>query len=226
MGTRPNSAEHVRRAIEAGAAAVELDIRLSADGRVVLSHDPDAALPAGGRRALREMAWEEISSLPRGGERALDLDGAFGLLSGASAAVNLDAKEAEAAVAAAALASRRGLAESVLFSGLEPEVARALRGELRGYPRLLNADPILPASGYGLESMREALRIARECGCCGLNLDFRAATEELSRFIQPRCLPLFLWTADEPAEMERALRLGPYSITTNRPDILLRMLEV
>ena len=226
MGTRPNGREHVVRALFSGADVVELDIRLSADGHVVLSHDEEAVGPDGLRRALGSLSWEEIRSLAGEGAEAriLDLDEAFDLIGG-TAVVNLDAKEPAAAVAAAAVARRRGAAESIVFSGLEPEAAAELRDELRGFARLLNADPILPIAGYGPDSMREALRVARDCGCCGLNLDFRAATEALVDYAHPRCLPVFLWTADEPEEMERVLSLRPFSVTTNRPDLLARMIE-
>lgn len=228
MGTRPNSREHVMRALSSGADVVELDIRLSSDGRVVLSHDEGASGPDGRLGAFRDLSWETIRSFAAEGdskERILDLDEALDLLAGAPAAVNLDAKEPEAAMAAAAVARRRGMADSVFFSGLEPAAAAAVREGLRGFARLLNADSILPRTGYRAESMREALRIARDCGCCGLNLDFRAATEALISYAHPRCLPVSLWTVDATEDMERALRLGPYSLTTNRPDLLVKLIE-
>ena len=233
LGSAPNGAENIRLAARSGAGAIELDIRLTSDGRVALSHDPETLLADGSVRALRDIDWAREGPARRPGAPGgpvLLLDEALDLLesllpAGAPPfALNLDAKEPEAAVAAAGLARRRGWAESVLFSGLEPRDAALVRGELAGFARLLNADPILPASGYGPESLREAAAVALECGCRGLNLDFRAATEELMRYAAPRCLPVFLWTADEPDEMRRVLGLEPYSITTNRPDRLFELL--
>lgn len=227
MGTRPNGAEHIGRALASGADVVELDIRLSADGHVLLSHEPDAVLPDGSRALLRGMSMDQIRALAPAGDdaRILELGEAFDLMAGAAATLNLDAKEPQAAAAAAVVARGRGMADSLLFSGLEPEAAALLRDELRDFARLLNADPLLPASGYGLDSIRSAARIARECGCIGLNLDIRAASEALMGFSAPRGIPVFLWTADSEADMERALSLEPYSITTNKPDRLIELIR-
>jgi glycerophosphoryl diester phosphodiesterase len=224
MGSPPNGREHLRRAMASGADSVELDIRLSADGVVLLSHDDFAPGPDGTRAALRSLSREALRSLG-GPEPVLDLEEALELLGGSSLNLNLDAKEPEAALAAAECLSALGMADRAIFSGLEPEAAESLRAALGGFARLLNADPLLPASGYGLDSIREASRIARECGCCGLNLDFRAATEELMAFAYARCLPVFLWTVDEPEDMETALGLEPYSLTSNWPDRLICLIN-
>ncbi|HET7839155.1 MAG TPA: glycerophosphodiester phosphodiesterase [Rectinemataceae bacterium] len=203
MGSPPNGAEHIALAIASGADLVELDIRMAPDGRVVLAHDEDAALEEG----------------------ILDLDRAFDLLEGeGSPVVNLDAKEPEAALAAALIARARGLEDSVLFSGLGPAETALMRERIPRFRYLLNADSILPASGYGGYEIRAACRMAAEHGCCGLNLEWSSASRELMDYARLRCLPVLLWTVDAEDEMLEALELGPYSLTTNRPDLLMRLL--
>ncbi len=204
LGSRPNGREHIGLAIASGADQVELDIRLGPDGRVVLAHDEGLA--------------------PDGSE-VLELGEAFELLSGGGMVMNLDAKEPEAAIAAAGLARRRGCEDSIVFSGLGPEEVSLARDRIPGFRYLLNADSLLPASGYGSGQIRAACRMVAEYACCGLNLHHLAATKELMDYARPRCVPVMLWTVDTEDEMIAALELGPYSLTTNRPDLLARLIR-
>lgn len=226
MGSPENSREHLERAIAAGADLAELDLRLTGDGRVVCSHNPEIPAPGGQTLAIADFEARELAEAARelGGE-LLDLETAFGLIAGSPCLLNLDAKEPEAAIAAAQLARRLDLSDSILFSGLHEADARRVKGALHGTRYLLNADLILPRSGYGAREIRAACGIAEELGCCGINLDWRAATEALMGWTRARCVPVLLWTADEETDMRAALSLGPFSLTTNRPDRLVRLVE-
>jgi glycerophosphoryl diester phosphodiesterase len=204
MGSAPNGREHIRLAIAAGADLVELDIRLDAEGRVVLAHDEKLALE---------------------GKDLLALDEAFDLLGEGDIVLNLDAKEPEAAIAAALVARLRGREESVVFSGLGPGDTRLMRQRIPRFRYLLNADSLLPASGYGCEEIRAACRLVAENSCCGINLEWLAATDELMDYARRRCVPVMLWTVDAEDEMLRALEFRPFSLTTNRPDLLVRLIE-
>lgn len=48
------------RAGERGADAVELDVHATADGVVVVHHDPDVGLSVFGRRGIAELEWPEL----------------------------------------------------------------------------------------------------------------------------------------------------------------------
>jgi glycerophosphoryl diester phosphodiesterase len=219
MESAPNSREHIAAALAWGADLVELDIRLSRDGRVVLSHNDALELPGGRSLVIADHDWAELSLAPGpAGPGLLDLEEAFRLLRGSDRVLNLDAKEPEAAIAAAGLAGSRGFGDSLLFSGLGEAEARVVRARLPGFRCLLNADLILPATGYGQEEIREACRVVAETGCSGINLDWRSASPALLAYARLRCVPVLLWTIDAEEDLRKALALRPWSITTNRPD--------
>jgi glycerophosphoryl diester phosphodiesterase len=223
LGSPPNSRLHLDLALGSGADVVELDLRLSADGKVVLAHD--AAIGGGGGLAIGETAYAGLAAAARdSGWELLSLDEALELLEGRDIGINLDAKVAEAAGAAAALLRRRGMQDRVVFSGLEEEDARRFRLGFPDFRCLLNADAILPASGYGLAEIEAACAVITESGACGLNLDWRAASPALMAYARLRCVPVLLWTMDSEAELLEAIEWGPWSITTHRPDLLSRLL--
>lgn len=226
LGSAPNGRRHLELALEARADVIELDLRLSADREIVLVHDDAIAGPGGVSLPISTTGHGELLEAARaaGGE-LLTLGEALDFLAGREAMLNLDAKEGEAALAAAPILRRRGILDRVLFSGLEEAEARELRAGQPDVRCLLNADALLPASGYGEEEVRRACAVLTESGCCGLNLDWRAARPGLMAYARLRCIPILLWTIDTEAELRLALELGPWSITTHRPDLLVSMLS-
>ena len=48
------------RAVERGADGVELDVHATADGVVVVHHDPDLAIAGGHRQAIADLTWQEL----------------------------------------------------------------------------------------------------------------------------------------------------------------------
>ncbi|MEM4791078.1 MAG: glycerophosphodiester phosphodiesterase family protein, partial [Thermofilum sp.] len=65
-----NTLRAVRRAIEIGADVVEVDVRVSKDGALVVIHDDTVDRTTSGRGKVRDMTAAELRSLDAGkGER-------------------------------------------------------------------------------------------------------------------------------------------------------------
>ena len=58
-----NTIEAFEAAIDAGADSVEFDVRLTADGHAVVTHDPDVSRTTNGTGLVSEMTLEEIRAL-------------------------------------------------------------------------------------------------------------------------------------------------------------------
>lgn len=56
------------RAVEVGATAVEVDVRTSRDGKLVLSHDADLSRTTDGAGLVGEKTWDELRRLDAGGK--------------------------------------------------------------------------------------------------------------------------------------------------------------
>lgn len=293
LGTEPNSRDSIERAFTSGADFLEFDLRLTADGVVVLSHDPgsvgsgvtdsaDRVLDiesctwdilchwSGGSLVRLEELLEILAGpeLPRA-EPAPDFPRGF---EDGECRLNLDAKTGSAMSAAMSLVDRAGLSHRVVFSGLGVAEIREASGLRTGCRYLFNADDFVPRPERGPESdlvpetgsglpeadnqssvvaamhtpVREQLpeqnqeqsrtktagrravaekvcTLARSHGCAGLNLDWRRADAEFIGACREHGLPVFLWTMDEPGEIRCGLKMGADSITTNHPDIALKL---
>ncbi|HZB01499.1 MAG TPA: glycerophosphodiester phosphodiesterase, partial [Actinomycetota bacterium] len=86
-----NTIEAFAAAIDAGADAVEFDVRLTADGVPVVMHDPDVSRTTDGRGIVSALTLAEVRrlriALPGGGAAGVPtLDESLGCLSGRAAA--------------------------------------------------------------------------------------------------------------------------------------------
>lgn len=90
-----------RKAIEAGADGVELDVWLTRDGEVVVIHDEAVDRTSNGTGKVKEMTLDELKSLDFGkGERIPTLEEVFEALP-EDAIINVELKDVEAAKKAA-----------------------------------------------------------------------------------------------------------------------------
>lgn len=101
-GSAPeNTLVAVREAIRRGAQFVEIDVRRSADGVIVLMHDQTVDRTTNGQGRINELTWDEISTLDAGshfspafaGEPVPTLDDVLTLLQTSSITLVLEVKQ-------------------------------------------------------------------------------------------------------------------------------------
>jgi glycerophosphoryl diester phosphodiesterase len=221
-----------RKAREAGAAGLELDIHITADGELAVAHDDTFTRTApaganGGGRRLEEMSLAEI--------RAIDVGSFFGPGFGGERPpllaevleefcpdlyVDIELKSRKAKgdplpeAAAKLLGSMgRAIEESVAVSSFNPLCLGAFK---RFSPRIPTAVIYSVNPEVPLALRRGAGRFI--AGCDYAKPEYAQATA-FARFriavIEGR--PLVPWTVDDPALAERLAGLGCAGIITNRP---------
>jgi glycerophosphoryl diester phosphodiesterase len=221
-GHRPeNTLPAYELAVEQGADMIEVDLHRTRDGAVVVTHDEELA-GLGGRGEIADATLADVRALDAGsGERvptlAELLDGY-----GKRIALNLELKrgtraeypELEAETVAAL--ERRGLLDRVLFSSFYDPVLRRLRG-------------LAPAARIGLLISRRypdaAIDRAKGLGAEALHPEVALVTPALVGEAHAAGLAVYVYTVDEPSEMERLLGLGVDGLFTNFPDRLRRLLD-
>ena len=87
---RENTLAAVASAIEQGADVVEIDVRLSRDGEVVVIHDPTFERMWGDTREIHQMTWDEIRNLGHGDLRVPLLSEVLALFVGKSSLLMID----------------------------------------------------------------------------------------------------------------------------------------
>ena len=189
-----------------GADGVELDVRRTADGVLVVHHD--ATVPGAGR-----VAAVEANDLP-GQVPMLEaaLDACAGMV------VNIEIKNSpaemdhdpheRAAVGVAELLARRGGRDHAIVSAFSLASIEAVKR-------------VAPAIRTGLLTIavldqRWALEVAVDHGHDALHVQHPAVTAELVERAHGRGVSVLAWTVDDADEMQRLVAAGVDAIVTNQ----------
>ncbi len=230
------------RAAALGADALEIDVRRTVDGVVVVFHDEDTARLTGVAGTVEARTFEELSRLDAGHAFTPDGGRTFpfrdqGLRIPALAEVlarypalrlNVDAKPDEPALAEALARELRaaGAEARVCVGSFFDAQAERLGRLLPGCARYL---PERAATCH----VRAALSGGDGAGCPGgyhlADLPHRMGELEVVgapvlAYFHARGVQVHAWTVDDEGEMRALLALGVDGIVTDRPDVLARVL--
>ncbi|WP_405489368.1 glycerophosphodiester phosphodiesterase [Streptomyces sp. NBC_00096] len=221
-----------RQAIDDGADALECDVRLTADHRLVCVHDRRVERTSDGRGVVSEMTYEEL--------RALDF-GAWKGAAHAGARVLLFEDLLREALAAPYPVGLAVETKHPTRAGgrLEAELVRMLRKygladgsagrvEVMSFSRsaltrLHRLAPGLPAV-YLTERRVHPLRPPYATHA-GPGIDLVRQDPGLVGRLKAKGLRVRVWTVDEPEDLELCVRLGVDTVITNRPRDVRKLLE-
>ena len=231
---RENTLAAFRAAWEAGFTYLELDVRTTADGVLVVFHDETLDRVSTAVGAFSALTWEELDAHTVGGEPLLRFADLLAALP--EAWFNVDLKDRDAAPAMAALLAEHAAWDRVLVASFHDARRRAFRRALAdlGHPERA-AGPRRVATSGGAAAIA-ALVLLGPLGMTGwlrrhaLEIDcvqvpqrqgpVRVMTPGFVRRCHAAGLAVHVWMVDDAAEMERLLDLGVDGIMTDRADVL------
>ena len=218
----PNTLAAFRLAAELGADGVELDVHLSRDGEVVVIHDDTVDRTTNGHGPVSELTLAELKALDAGswfdpafaGERIPTLQEVIDAV-GHRLFLNIELKQTallratglEAEVVR--LIEDNQMTDRVIVSSFHPLALR----------RVKKLNPYIPTAllhGAGPIFIRRAW-LAPLIPHEALHPHYSQVTERYVQEAHRRGRRVNVWTADDPEEMRRLLRLGVDGIITNRP---------
>ena len=227
-------------AVGLGYRYLETDVQATADGVLAVFHDDELAPSSGRRGRISEMTWSEVSQARVDGEpipRLEELLDAFD-----DVRISIDPK-ADAAVEPLIEALRRpgvldrvcvgsfsdarlarineAFGDSVCLSFSPREIARLAALSGVGLPASSSLRPRLGSRGRLLQRRPFRGRIAAIPLRQG---PIPLATRRLVDYAHRAGLTVYVWTIDDPAEMERLLDIGVDGIMTDEPRVLLEVM--
>jgi glycerophosphoryl diester phosphodiesterase len=239
-----NTIPAFEHAIEAGADFLELDLAVTRDNVLVVSHDP--VLPdslcagGGGTRVIREMTLAELrrwdcgsrtnpafpEQKPVPGARVPTLDEVLALAARGSFGFNIETKVSalhpdytpapeEFARLVLDAVRRRGLEKRVLVQSFDFRTLHAMK-------RLAPGIPLAALYGAGLKDFPS---IAGEAGSRTVAPQLRLVTREKVDQAHAAGLQVVPWTANTPAEWDQLIGAGVDAIITDHPAALIAHLK-
>lgn len=205
-----NTLRAVRRALEIGVDAVEVDVHVSRDGHLLVIHDDTVDRTTDGHGRVKDMSLEELRRLDAGrGERIPLLEEVLEAVKG-RAVLFIELKERDAALPALGIVEKLGMLDGVLFISFIPEA-------------LLDVKRARDDAHIGLIYFRPANGIAeaRRIGCEAVLPYYRFATEKSVAFAHRLGLITIAWTVDDFETARTLKERGVDGIASNYPDRLM-----
>jgi len=230
-----NTMASVNLAWQLGADAVEIDVYLSADKRIMVIHDKTAKRTAAGGvdlaiattpsdrlRALDvgrfkgpQYAGEKIpfveevlASVPRGKRLYIEVKCGPEILPYLMTAID-----------------RSGKRKQVVLISFNFDVVKASKQQMPDVPAYWLAGTRKDkATKKPLPHDPAWIAKVKEGGVNGLDVHYAGVTAEFAKAVRAAGLGLYVWTVDDPAEARRLIGLGVQGITTNRPRWLKKQL--
>jgi glycerophosphoryl diester phosphodiesterase len=206
----------------------ELDLRVTKDHRLIVSHDASTKRAAGVDKKISDQTFDELRRLEVGqwgkwqgkgfSEKLPTLDEALALIP-EGRKFYLHGYCAEPDIEAVARSVKRP--EQVVFICFEIEPCKRFK-------QLLPQCQVFWLRSYKEKgpAIDEFIQPAKDAGLDGLSLDSRfPITKALGDKIQKAGLELHVWTIDDVAVAKRWIAAGVKSITTNRPQWLREQLR-
>ncbi len=229
---RENTLAGVAAALRLGADLVEVDLRCTADGEVVLLHDETLLRLWGVDLAVATSTSADLDLRVRPAGGAPRLAEALALVGGTGRALLLDVDDPEVADRALTevwAATTAGLvaADEVVWCGRPPSMTRIRQRDPRAR-LLLSWDRATTTSRRPPGALPDAELLAslrpESFNCDVALLDPEPGREgtgaRVLDWAAGEGLAVSVWTVDDPAVMARLVDLGVAALTTNRPDLL------
>lgn len=217
-----NTVAAAKLAWELGAEAVEVDIHLSKDNRIMVIHDKDTKRTCSGKKnlAIADTPSTLLRDLDAGiwkdtkykGEKIPFLNEIVETVPEGKTLVVEVKCGIEVIPPLVRMMEKFTIRKQIVFIAFDWKTIVEIK---KTFPE--NKCYWLSASKNGLH---KNIVEAAENGLDGVNLHYSVIDEDIMKTAKENNLEVLAWTVDDPAEAKRLTGLGVVKITTNRPDWL------
>jgi len=213
------------RAAAFNSDAIEFDLQLSKDGRLVVCHDHKVDRTTSGKGWVRDFTLAELKALDAGSWFSPEFAG----------------QTIPTVEEVLTLLGDAGWAGKIYFElktlrydypGIEAALARVIQDfglagrcavnsfNHHSLVRMQAALPGIPTTCVDGSHMVRPWEYARSIGCTGYAPHYTAIDQELVDGCHRAGISVIAWTVDDRKEIERLVALGVDGIITNRPDVM------
>jgi glycerophosphoryl diester phosphodiesterase len=217
-------------AVEFGADAIELDVKLCASGEPVVIHDRSVGRTSNGTGEVSSLPLSVLKTLDAGswfdaefaGEGLPTLDDVFRRV-GREILINVELTNYQRPLdglpdAVAEVVRSRGMETRVWFSSFNPFSLRRIR-------RLLPEAPV----GLLLTRGGEQAVVRRLASWItpydAVHPEYSELSESYIHRLQRKGLPVYTYTVNDPAEIRRVVRIGVEGVITDDPTLARRVVR-
>ncbi|KLO24675.1 MULTISPECIES: glycerophosphodiester phosphodiesterase [unclassified Marinitoga] len=216
--TKDNSFEHIYSAIKSNADVIEIDIDISIDRILVLSHDPFIYQYSGHFEKTSNISSEVLKS-----NGIITLESVLKRIN-MTIPLNLDLKSIEVIEPTIKLLKKLNYTDNIIFSGCNSNWVVKIRNLCDEYGVFLNSQEFenLAKENYK-KFIKVFVKTAIKTGAIGLNLNYKLCSEELVYQAHLNGLFVQVWTLDKEEDMKKLIKMNVDGITTHNPLLLKKI---
>ena len=207
-----NTLTSFKKALEIGVDAVELDVRKTKDNQLVVIHDADVKRTTDGEGLVSELTLKEIKSFSaEKGEKIPTLQEALDFFD-KKVKVLIELKKAGIEDQVLSIVNERGLEKNVVIVSFLEDALKKVRA--------LDKDI---ETGLIYAKHRNPIKAALELKANYLLALYRFTHTANVQKAHQNGLKIIVWTINNPEEVEEYVKKGVDGITSDKPDILMRV---
>lgn len=205
-----NTLRSFKKAVEMGVDAVELDVRKTKDGQIVVIHNADVEKTTDGKGLVSELSLREIKEFSaEKGEKIPTLKEVLDFLD-KKAKILIELKEAGVEKQVLAIVCENGLQKYVIIVSFIEKVLRKVRE--------LNKDV---ETGLIYVKHKNPIKAALDLEASYLLPLYRFTHTANVQKAHENGLKVIVWTINKPEEVEEFVKKGVDGIASDKPDILM-----
>ncbi len=221
-----NTMEAFMEAITLGANIIETDVRQTVDGHLVLIHDETVDRTTDGTGAISEFTIKQVKALDAGmGTRIPTLEEVFSHFIQDGVILNLEIKCPGIEMNVVEMAHRLYRSDRVLICSFQPSVLRKVKETDQEIKTGLLVGRTRPIRSLAWIKGLFPLSTFRKLRADTLHQHVRLAHPYLIKRCRKEGIPIYVWVVDEEPEMRHLIRRGIDGISTNRPDVLRKVIQ-
>jgi len=210
-----NTLRSIRKAIELGVDQVEIDVRVTRDGRLVVIHDETVDRTTNGSGYVKDLTFDELRRLDAGkGERIPTLREVLELTKG-KVILQIELKVKDAAESVVRLVEEMDAVGDVIITSF-------MHGLLQ---KVYQLNPNVRTGALFFDVPDDICQRAINVHSDTIHVYYKNIDARLVEEAHSKGLKVEAWNPDTPEEMKKMIALGVDVISSNRPDILLDLLK-
>ena len=205
-----NTLRAIKRALGYAVDMVEIDVRETKDGQIMVIHDETLERTTNGRGYVHQMTYSELSKLDAGkGERIPTLQEVIDLVKGRVGLV-VELKDPGTTDKVARILTENNFADQTLVTSF-------IHSEVK---RIKELNPQLETGVIFRSAPIKPSQLALDANANALFPYYKYVTTRMIEDAHSNQLTVNVWTVDTREEIEYYVRMGVDGAATNKPDLL------
>ena len=210
-----NTLKSIGNAVSMGSDIVEIDLKVTKDGQIVLMHDDTVDRTTDGKGRVGDLTLKQLSGLDAGGaERVPSLEEAMEFMGGSEAGIMFDISSS---------GYERRLVEVIREYDFETRsIVSGAHEPLRAIKALDQSLRIAPSFDTATD---EGIMEAKDMAAPIFNCRHASVSRDIVDRAHLNGLLVIVWVVNDVKNIWRMIEMGVDGITTNCPDVLRQLVD-